>query len=133
MVSESRVTPVTPFRCWRCTPAKLRGVRYAATSRSIPRVRDRNAGSSAGDDGQATCPQSTHKNPGFEAAGGQHGCFGDIQEVGAPGMICPGRGTRASANTSGSDFTWRLWGPGEIADLKIRTERRKLVSSAGPF
>lgn len=41
-------------------------------------------------------------------------------------------GTRASANTSGPDFNRGL-DPGEIADLKIRTERRKLVSSAGPI
>jgi hypothetical protein len=40
-------------------------------------------------------------------------------------------GTRASANTSGPDFTWAKIA-GEIADLKIRTERRKLISSAGP-
>jgi hypothetical protein len=41
-------------------------------------------------------------------------------------------GTRASANTSGPDFTLGF-GPGEIAELEIRTERRKPVSSAGPF
>ena len=39
--------------------------------------------------------------------------------------------TRASANTSGPDLT-AGFGPGEIADLENRTERRKLVSSAGP-
>jgi hypothetical protein len=39
-------------------------------------------------------------------------------------------GTRASANTSGSDFT-EGFEPGEIADHWIRTERRKPVSSAG--
>src|SRR5665647_3549047 len=47
------------------------------------------------------------------------------------GTSAPVPGTRASANTSGPDFAWRLE-PGEIADLMIRTERRKLVSSAGP-
>src|SRR4249919_115910 len=40
------------------------------------------------------------------------------------------RGTRASANTSGPDFTVTFW-PGEIAEQKLRTERRKPVSSAG--
>jgi hypothetical protein len=49
----------------------------------------------------------------------------------APGTMCTGRGTRASANTSGSDFT-RTKTVGEIADLKIHTVRRKTVSSAGP-
>jgi hypothetical protein len=47
------------------------------------------------------------------------------------GAIGAAQGTRASANTSGPDFTWAKIA-GEIADLKIRTERRKLVSSAGP-
>jgi hypothetical protein len=42
-----------------------------------------------------------------------------------------GSGTRASANTSGPDFM-AGFEPDEIADLEIRTERRKLVSSAGP-
>jgi hypothetical protein len=47
-------------------------------------------------------------------------------------------GTRASANTSGPDFTLS-WEPvGAPASVKlrtaeIRTERRKPVSSAGPF
>jgi hypothetical protein len=49
----------------------------------------------------------------------------------APGTMCTGRGTRASANTSGSDFT-RTKTVGEIADRQIRTVRRKTVSSAGP-
>jgi hypothetical protein len=47
------------------------------------------------------------------------------------GAIGAARETRASANTSGPNFTWAKIA-GEIADLKIRTERRKLVSSAGP-
>jgi hypothetical protein len=47
------------------------------------------------------------------------------------GAIGAAQGTRASANTSGPDFTWAKIA-GEIADLKIRTERRKLVSSARP-
>jgi len=41
------------------------------------------------------------------------------------------RGTRASANTSGPDFTWSR-NPGEIADARDPHERRKPVSSAGP-
>jgi hypothetical protein len=53
---------------------------------------------------------------------------GGTQRAGAIGAA---QGTRASANTSGPDFTWAKIA-GEIADLKIRTERRKLVSSAGP-
>jgi len=53
---------------------------------------------------------------------------GGNQRAGAGGAA---QGTRASANTSGPDFTWAKIA-GEIADLKIRTERRKLVSSAGP-
>jgi hypothetical protein len=40
------------------------------------------------------------------------------------------QGTRASANTSGPDFTW-AFGPVKLR-TKIRTERRKLASSAGP-
>src|ERR1700686_1968787 len=36
------------------------------------------------------------------------------------------RGTRASANTSGSDFTWAL-GPVKLRGKGTRTERRKLV------
>jgi len=48
-----------------------------------------------------------------------------------PGAGSTGWGTRASANTSGPDFTWGQR-PGEIADPGIRTERRKPVSSAGP-
>jgi hypothetical protein len=51
--------------------------------------------------------------------------------IGAPDSIGNRLGTRASANTSGPDFNRGL-GPCEIADLKIRTERRKPVSSAGP-
>jgi hypothetical protein len=47
--------------------------------------------------------------------------WGD-QRAGASGAA---QGTRASANTSGPDFTWAKIA-GEIADLKIRTERRKL-------
>src|ERR1035437_8728554 len=38
-------------------------------------------------------------------------------------------GTRASANTSGPDFTWSR-NPGEIADARDPHERRKPVSSA---
>jgi hypothetical protein len=60
------------------------------------------------------------------------------EENSAPGTICTDfgnehvpKGTRASANTSGPDFTWAK-SAGEIADLMVRTERRKLVSSAGP-
>jgi hypothetical protein len=45
-------------------------------------------------------------------------------EFRAPGTVCLGCGTRASANTSGSDST-KLKTAGEIADLMIRTERRK--------
>jgi hypothetical protein len=42
------------------------------------------------------------------------------------------RGTRASANTSGPDFTAGL-GPMKLRMVKdTRTERRKPVSSAGP-
>src|ERR1700682_4028052 len=51
--------------------------------------------------------------------------------ISAPALSARAQGTRASANTSGPDFTWAKIA-GEIADLKIRTERRKLVSSAGP-
>jgi hypothetical protein len=51
--------------------------------------------------------------------------------IGTPEAIGNRHGTRASANTSGPDFDRGL-GPCEIADLKIRTERRKPVSSAGP-
>ncbi|HYS86283.1 MAG TPA: hypothetical protein VEN78_14970 [Bradyrhizobium sp.] len=47
--------------------------------------------------------------------------FGENQSAGASGAA---RGTRASANTSGPDFTWAKIA-GEIADLKLRTERRK--------
>jgi hypothetical protein len=36
---------------------------------------------------------------------------GDFRRIGAAGIICPGRGTRASANTSGPDFTCGLWTP----------------------
>jgi hypothetical protein len=61
-------------------------------------------------------PIDAQKTPGCEAAGGQDDCFGGFWEAGAPGIVCPGRGTRASANTSGSDFTWRLWAP-----VKLRT------------
>jgi hypothetical protein len=69
--------------------------------------------------------------PGLGATGDQDNHsegFGGIQSAGASGAA---RETRASANTSGPDFTWAKIA-GEIADLKIRTERRKLVSSAGP-
>jgi hypothetical protein len=48
--------------------------------------------------------------------------LGGNQCAGASGAA---QGTRASANTSGPDFTWAKIA-GEIADLKIRTERRKL-------
>jgi len=58
-------------------------------------------------------------------------CIFGFWEFRAPGTMCTGRGTRASANTSGSDFT-QTRTAGEIADPKIRTERRKTVSSAGP-
>jgi hypothetical protein len=40
------------------------------------------------------------------------------------------RGTRASANTSGPDFTWAL-GPGEIADQRS-APNEETCSSAGP-
>jgi hypothetical protein len=63
-------------------------------------------------------PIDAQKTPGCEAAGGQDDCFGGFWEADAPGIVCPGRGTRASANTSGSDFTWRLWAP-----VKLRTLR----------
>lgn len=41
-------------------------------------------------------------------------------------------GTRASANTSGPDFTWAEKSPVKLRSKGIRTERRKLFSSAGP-
>ena len=69
--------------------------------------------------------------PGLGATGDQDSHsdgFGENQWAGASGAA---QGTRASANTSGPDFTWAKIA-GEIADLKLRTERRKLVSSAGP-
>src|ERR1700682_5255090 len=59
-----------------------------------------------------------------------------IWEIKAPGAngaaigTKPFRGTRASANTSGSDFTWAL-GPVKLRGKGTRTERRKPVSSAG--
>jgi hypothetical protein len=56
---------------------------------------------------------------------------GDLRIWRRAGRCQHRQGTRASANTSGPDLN-RALRPGEIADLKIRTERRKLVSSAGP-
>jgi len=79
---------------------------------------------------RAACRSPRH-TPGLGATGDQDNHsdgFGGIQSAGA---ISAARETRASANTSGPDFTWAKIA-GEIADLKIRTERRKLVSSAGP-
>jgi hypothetical protein len=71
---------------------------------------------------------------GSAPASGQRGIW-EIKTPGANGAAIGTeafRGTRASANTSGSDFTLGF-GPGEIAELdEIRTERRKPVSSAGP-
>jgi hypothetical protein len=69
------------------------------------------------------------KSPGCDAVADRDNAEGD--RIGVPGAIGHRFGTRASANTSGPDFDRGL-GPCEIADLKIRTERRKLVSSAGP-
>jgi hypothetical protein len=57
--------------------------------------------------------------------------FENLGKSKAPALAAA-QGTRASANTSGPDFTWAV-DAGEIADPKIRTERRKLVSSAGPI
>jgi hypothetical protein len=58
-------------------------------------------------------------------------CFRGFKDLARAGRYRHRQGTRASANTSGPDLN-RALRPGEIADLKIRTERRKLVSSAGP-
>src|SRR4051812_34742117 len=50
----------------------------------------------------------------------------------APGTMCTGRGTRASANTSGSDFT-RTRTVGEIADLADphRTKKNRFFCRTG--
>jgi len=86
----------------------------------MPALGDGNSGSPAGSGDGRQLPgrprRFTHDKPaGFEAAGGQGDCQG-IFEIGAPGIIGPGRGTRASANTSGPDFTCGLWTP-----VKLRT------------
>ena len=67
--------------------------------------------------------------PGLGATGDQDNHSDGFGGIRAPALAA--RETRASANTSGPDFTWAKIA-GEIADLKLRTERRKLVSSAGP-
>src|ERR1700761_2878275 len=71
------------------------------------------------------------KAPARGAVAGQDDAANEFR-IGTPDAIGNRHGTRASANTSGPDFD-RGPGPCEIADLKIRTERRKLVSSAGPI
>jgi hypothetical protein len=73
----------------------------------------------------ARCSANGVDTPGLGATGDQDSHsdgFGENQWAGASGAA---QGTRASANTSGPDFTWAKIA-GEIADLKIRTERRKL-------
>jgi hypothetical protein len=108
--------------CWRqpreiagCRPPGHRG-RYGRFGLEEPIIR----GSGWPRPIMAWSPASidAQKPPGGEAAGGQHDCCGGNSGAGAKGIICPGRGTRASANTSGSDFTWRLWAP-----VKLRTLR----------
>jgi hypothetical protein len=46
-------------------------------------------------------------------------------EIESAGTIAAAQGTRASANTSGPDFTWAE-DAGEIADPKIRTNEESL-------
>jgi hypothetical protein len=110
-------------------PVKLRGVVHRDNRGPAS---DWNSGSSAGTRGRGRWvrgrppPIDAQKTPGCEAAGGQDDCFGRYSGAGAPDIICPGRGTRASANTSGSDFTWRLWGPGEIADQRSAPNEESL-------
>jgi hypothetical protein len=54
-----------------------------------------------------------------------------LGELKAPGTICR-QGKRGRRRTRQDQISLGLKTAGEIADLKIRTERRKLVSSAGP-
>ena len=87
--------------------------------------------------GSAKQHKSAAPRPGHDAAAHRATRPGPSSTCDNPGKAkAPARaaaqGTRASANTSGPDFTWAE-DAGEIADPKIRTERRKLVSSAGPI
>jgi hypothetical protein len=106
--------------CWR-RPREIAGVSSTGTSRSLLRTGRADhlpEWVAAADHCGAARPDRRTKNPGCEAAGGQDDCCGGYSKSGASDIICPGRGTRASANTSGSDFTWRLWAP-----VKLRTLR----------
>jgi hypothetical protein len=118
-------------------PREIAGYRVQGTSRSIPALgptyrticrREPRRPVIAG----PPAPAHAQIAPGSEAVDGQDNWFRGFWEIGAPGIICPGRGTRASANTSGPDFTCGLWTPVKLRTV-VRTERRKLVSSAGPF
>jgi hypothetical protein len=48
-----------------------------------------------------------------------------LEKIGAPGAIRAGLRTRASANTSGPDFTWSF-AAGEIADQKSAPNEENL-------
>jgi hypothetical protein len=90
----------------------------------------RNGSGDRGSDGKTQVPLS----PGRQRSRIERD-FEDLKRL--AGLQAHRLGTRASANTSGPDFTGSLRAIGprtsEIANhLKIRTERRKPVSSAGP-
>jgi len=73
---------------------------------------------------RAAC-RSPRRTPGLGATGDQDNHsegFGGIQSAGASGAA---RGTRASANTSGPDFTWAKIA-GEIADARSAPNEENL-------
>jgi len=78
--------------------------RFARPDRRLSRVRD-------GHD----CPGGGAERPGLRAAWDQDDCFEGFWEMARRAPMAPAQGTRASANTSGPDFT-EAKSAGEIAD-----------------
>jgi hypothetical protein len=127
IVSARRVATRHSVPLLASCPAKLRGIPYTGTSRSMPAL-----GTGTPDHPLARAvivgspaPVHAKKAPGSEAVDGQDDSSQGIWEIGAQGIICPGQGTRASANTSGPDFTWGF-GPGEIADHRSAPNEENL-------
>jgi hypothetical protein len=77
-------------------------------------------------------PQARIKRPSLLAAHDQNNCFKGFGTPERRASIMPAL-ERGRRRTRQDQISLGLKNTREIADLKIRTERRKLVSSAGPI